>query len=157
MRIRLVAIGNKLPQWIEQGSQDYLKRLPREFAFELIEIPLGHRGKNADIDRAMRQEGQAMLKHVEPSDWVVALEILGKNWSSEQLADNLNDWQMRGQNIVFLIGGPEGLAPECKQRADQNWSLSNLTLPHPLVRVIFAESLYRAWTITVGHPYHRGE
>ena len=89
MRIRLVAIGNKLPQWIEQGSQDYLKRLPREFAFELIEIPLGHRGKNADIDRAMRQEGQAMLKHVEPSDWVVALEVLGKNWSSEQLAERL--------------------------------------------------------------------
>ena len=88
---------------------------------------------------------------------VASLEVFGKSWSSEQLAENLNNWQMHGQNIVFLVGGPEGLAQDCKQRANQNWSLSNLTLPHPLVRVIVAESLYRAWTITVGHPYHRGQ
>ena len=155
MHIRLIAIGNKLPQWIEEGSSDYFKRLPREFSFELIEIPLSHRGKNTDIDRSVRQEGDLMLKHIDSSDWVVALEVLGKNWSSEQLAENLSRWQLNGQNITFLIGGPEGLSAECKARANQNWSLSNLTMPHPLVRVIFAEALYRAWTINSNHPYHR--
>ncbi len=157
MHIRLIAIGNKVPQWVEEGSREYFKRLPKEFAFELVEIAPGHRGKNADIDRLLRAEGEAMLKQVAPSDWVVALEVTGKNWSSEQFAQNLRRWQMDGANVVFLIGGPEGLSPECKARANQNWSLSNLTMPHPLVRVVFAEALYRAWSISIGHPYHRAE
>ena len=155
MHIRLIAIGTKLPQWVEEGCRDYFKRLPKEFAFELIEIPAGHRGKNSDIPRILQQEGEAMLKHVSSSDRVIAMEVTGKNWSSEQFATNLSNWQMNGQDVVFLIGGPEGLAPGCKARADQNWSLSNLTMPHPLVRIVFAESLYRAWTISIGHPYHR--
>ena len=96
-----------------------------------------------------------MLKHIGKTDWVVALEVNGHNWSSEQLAEKLSNWQMNGQDVVFLIGGPEGLAPDCKRRANQNWSLSNLTMPHPLVRIVFAEALYRAWTIGIGHPYHR--
>lgn len=157
MRIRLIAIGTRSPQWVEQGYHDYIKRLPRELNFSLIEIPLVHRGKNPDIARLNYQEGQAMLKHVQPQDWVIGLEVNGKRWSTEKLAEQLSNWQMDSRDVVLLIGGPDGLSEECKSRANQQWSLSELTLPHPLVRVIVAEALYRAWTVTTGHPYHRGD
>jgi len=89
------------------------------------------------------------------NDYVVALEVGGRNWSTEQLADQLKNWQASGRDVSLLIGGPDGLASECQQLADQQWSLSNLTLPHPLVRIVVAEQLYRAWTVLQNHPYHR--
>ena len=103
----------------------------------------------------MAKEGEAMLKAIAPSDKVIALDVLGKSWSTEKLASQLSDWQFEGCDFCFLIGGPDGLAPECLARADAKWSLSALTMPHPLVRIMLAEQLYRAWTITVGHPYHK--
>ena len=155
MRVKLVAVGTKLPQWVDAGFLEYTKRLPKEFSIELIEVLLAHRGKNPDLARLIHQEGQAMLKHVNDSDWVIALEVNGKRWSTEQLAEQITNWQMNGKDVVLLVGGPDGLSNECKSRANIQWSLSELTLPHPLVRIILAESLYRAWTLTVGHPYHR--
>jgi len=87
---------------------------------------------------------------------VIALDVLGKSWSTEQLSGQLDQWLASGQDIVLLVGGPEGLSKACLQRADQKWSLSALTFPHPLVRVILAEQLFRAWSILSNHPYHRG-
>lgn len=155
MKIKLIAVGTKMPKWVEQGYDEYAKRLPREFSLELIEIAPGNRGKNADIERAIRKEGELMMSKISPSDHVVALEVLGKPWSTEQLAKEAESWQMLGSDVCLLVGGPEGLAPECKQRANQQWSLSPLTLPHPMVRIILAEQVYRAWSLIQGHPYHR--
>ncbi|MDO6563270.1 23S rRNA (pseudouridine(1915)-N(3))-methyltransferase RlmH [Amphritea sp. 1_MG-2023] len=155
MKIRLIAVGTKMPSWVTEGFNEYQKRLPHEFSLELIEIPLGHRGKGADLARAKRQEGELMLAAIPKGDQVVALEVGGRNWSTEQLAEQAEQWQMSGRNVSLLVGGPEGLAPECVAVANQKWSLSGLTLPHPLVRILLSEQLYRAWSILQGHPYHK--
>lgn len=155
MYIRLIAVGTKMPGWVAQGVEEYSKRLPPELKFEIREIALGKRGKGADIQRAIQTEGQQMLAAIGQYDHVIALDVKGKSWSTEQLATELTGWQREGDNICLLVGGPDGLAPECLQRAQQRWSLSALTLPHPLVRVILAEQLYRAWTVNSNHPYHR--
>ena len=144
-----------MPKWVEQGVDEYCKRLPPELKLEVKEIALGKRGKGADIRRAIASEGQQMQAAIGDRDRVVALDVKGKPWSTEQLAGNLRDWQLGGANISLLVGGPDGLAQECLDRADQRWSLSALTLPHPLVRIVLAEQLYRAWTINNNHPYHR--
>ncbi|MEH6558957.1 MAG: 23S rRNA (pseudouridine(1915)-N(3))-methyltransferase RlmH [Oceanicoccus sp.] len=155
MHIRLLAVGTKMPKWVEQGVDEYCKRLPPELKLEVKEIALGKRGKGADIRRAIASEGQQMLAAIGARDRVVALDVQGKPWSTEQLASNLRDWQLGGDNISLLVGGPDGLAEDCLKRSDQRWSLSALTLPHPLVRIVLAEQLYRAWTINNNHPYHR--
>ncbi len=144
-----------MPKWVEQGVDEYCKRLPPELKLEVKEIALGKRGKGADIRRAIASEGQQMQAAIGDRDRVVALDVKGKPWSTEQLASNLRDWQLGGANVSLLVGGPDGLAQECLDRADQRWSLSALTLPHPLVRIVLAEQLYRAWTINNNHPYHR--
>lgn len=155
MRLRILAIGTKMPDWVESGCNEYLKRLPPELRIEVVELPLGKRGKGADIQRAIVREGEAMLKAIGERDQVIALEVQGKSWSTGDLAVNLQHWQGSGDNVSLLVGGPDGLAPACLARADSRWSLSALTLPHPLVRVLLAEQLYRAWSINAGHPYHR--
>lgn len=155
MRIKLIAVGSKMPKWIVEGFTDYVKRLPKDFALELVEIPMSPRGKNADIAKAIRKEGDAMLEAIPATDKVIAMEVLGKEWSTEQLAQQAEDWRMEGDNLSLLVGGPDGLDPRCTAKADQCWSLSKLTLPHPIVRVILAEQIYRAWTLMNNHPYHR--
>ncbi|MFD2229325.1 23S rRNA (pseudouridine(1915)-N(3))-methyltransferase RlmH [Alkalimarinus sediminis] len=155
MKIKLIAVGTRMPAWVNDGYDEYARRMPAEFSLELVEIPLGQRGKNADIDRIIKREGEQMLASVESSDYVIALEVNGRNWSTEKLAKQAETWQMAGRNVVLLVGGPDGLSDACRARADQQWSLSPLTLPHPLVRVLLAEQLYRAWSITRNHPYHR--
>ncbi|WP_305856559.1 23S rRNA (pseudouridine(1915)-N(3))-methyltransferase RlmH [Balneatrix alpica] len=155
MRIRVLAVGTKMPTWVEQGVKEYTKRLPPDMPLEFQELALGHRGKNADLARAIRQEGDAMLASIGQQDHVIALDVQGKNWSTEDLAARLGEWRMDGRPLSFLIGGPDGLDPRCVQRAEARWSLSALTLPHPLVRIVLAEQFYRAWTILQGHPYHK--
>jgi 23S rRNA (pseudouridine1915-N3)-methyltransferase len=155
VRIKLLAVGTKMPAWVEQGVNEYSKRLPPEIKFEIKEIPLGKRGKGADIKRAIAAEGQQMLALIPAADKVIALEVTGRNWGTEKLAGELQQWQREGDNITLLVGGPDGLASECQARANQQWSLSALTLPHPLVRIVLAEQLYRAWAINNNHPYHR--
>jgi len=144
-----------MPDWVSTGYNEYARRMPPELPLDLVEIPMAHRGKNPDIPRLMQRESDAILAAVNPRDRVIALEVGGRPWSTEALADKLEGWQLEGQDVCFLVGGPDGLAPACRQRADQQWSLSPLTLPHPLVRVVLAEQLYRAWSITRNHPYHR--
>ena len=155
MRLRVIAVGTKMPAWVEQGVKEYQKRLPPELKLEIKELPLGKRGKGADIQRAIQSEGQQMLAAIGKGDTVIALDVLGKPWNTEKLAQELLDWQQLGNNVSLLIGGPDGLAPECLAAAHKKWSLSALTMPHPLVRILLIEQLYRAWTINSNHPYHR--
>ncbi|MBS3832204.1 23S rRNA (pseudouridine(1915)-N(3))-methyltransferase RlmH [Proteus mirabilis] len=155
MKLQLIAVGTKMPDWIQTGFMDYLNRFPKDMPLELIEIPAGKRGKNADIKRILEKEGEQMLAAVGKGNRIVALDIPGARWDTPKLAEQLDRWKLDGRNVSLLIGGPEGLAPACKAAAEQSWSLSPLTMPHPLVRVVVAESLYRAWSITTNHPYHR--
>lgn len=155
MKLRLLAVGTKMPAWVEHGYQEYAKRLPHDCALELVEIAPGHRAKNTSKEKAMQQEAEALKKAIRPQDHVVALDVKGKPWSTEQLSSHLSDWRMQGGDVALLIGGPDGMTADVLALAKQRWSLSNLTLPHPLVRVLMAEQLYRAWSILQGHPYHK--
>lgn len=155
MQIQLLCVGNRMPGWVNEGYEEYAKRMPRECGLRLREIAPGLRGKNADIARAIADEGQKMQAAIPASDRVVALDLSGKEWSTPQLAQVLAGWLGEGRNVSLLVGGPDGLAPPCLARADERWRLSALTLPHPLVRVVLAEQLYRAWSILHNHPYHR--
>ena len=146
MKIQLIAVGTKMPDWVTKGFEEYQRRFPKDFPFELIEIPAGKRGKNADIKRILEQEGKAMLAAA-GRNRVVTLDIPGKAWTTEQLAQQFEAWKNDGRDVCLLIGGPEGLSPECKAAAEQSWSLSPLTLPHPLVRIVVAESLLPAWRL----------
>lgn len=158
MRIRIIAVGTKMPDWVEQGYAEYAKRMPRDVTIDMLELPLAQRGKNTDIATAMAKEGELMLAAIEKGgkgEQVIALDVKGKPWSTEQLAENLAGWKMSGFNYCLLIGGPDGLAPECLALASVKWSLSPLTLPHPLVRIVVIEQLYRACSILQNHPYHK--
>ena len=152
-RLRLLAVGTRMPGWVQEGFEDYRKRLPRDCALELREIALARRG--ADVARGVRDEGEALLAALDDDEFVVALEVGGRMLSTPDLATRLGSWRDEGQRVAFLVGGPEGLAEACRVRAREQWSLSRLTLPHPLVRILLAEQLYRAWSLLAGHPYHR--
>ena len=155
MRIRIIAVGTKMPAWVETGYAEYAKRMPRDCVVELVELPLAQRGKNTDIARAMEKEGEEMLAAIGKGEQVIALDVKGKPWSTEQLAEHMANWLMSGNNYCLLIGGPDGLAPQCLAQAHVRWSLSALTLPHPLVRIVVIEQLYRACSILQNHPYHK--
>ena len=144
-----------MPGWVEQGYHEYAKRLPRECELMLKEIAPGSRGKNSDIARIIREEGDRMLAAIPQGAHCVALDLEGKSWSTTELAAALQRWLESGQHIALLVGGPEGLSDAAKLSARESWSLSRLTFPHPLVRIVVAEQIYRAWSILQHHPYHR--
>ena len=155
MKIQLIAVGQKMPRWIQEGFAEYAKRFPPEISFSLIEIPAEKRGKKADIERITDKEGEKMLAAIPKGNRVVTLEVEGKAWSTHDLSERFQAWQFDGRDVSLLVGGPEGLAPACIAARDERWSLSPLTLPHPIVRVLIAESLFRAWSLLNNHPYHR--
>lgn len=155
MKIKLIAVGTKMPSWVETAFNTYSQRLPNDCCLELIQIPAAKRTRNQLATQWMKKEGELILNSLHDSDYVIALELNGKNWSTEQLAEQIIKWQSMGCNVALLVGGPDGLSPECLARANQQWSLSALTLPHPMVRVVLSEAIYRAWSVTVNHPYHR--
>lgn len=155
MRIRCLAIGTKMPGWVYEACQEYTKRLPRDFSLEFVELPMGHRAKNTDTAKAMAQEAKTILGQLQANETLLALDVKGKTWSTEQLAGQAEQWRQSGKDLAIVIGGPDGLAQEVLDQAAIKWSLSSLTLPHPLVRVLLAEQLYRAWTILMKHPYHK--
>ena len=156
MLIRLVAAGTRLPGWVNEGYAEYAGRLGPELRLELVEIPVAHRRRHADLARARADEGRRMLAAVDARMHVTALEVGGRAMSTEQLARWLAKRMNDGRDAALLVGGPDGLDPACAQRADGTWSLSPLTFPHGLVRVLLAEQLYRASSLLKGHPYHRG-
>ena len=155
MNIHMICVGTRMPRWVQEGYGDYVRRLPAECALNLVEIPLGRRGKGVDKARAVREEGDRVLRAIPRHSRVLALDVGGRAWSTEQLAEQLAGWLGEGRDLCLLVGGPDGLAEQCLQRAQQRWSLSLLTLPHSLVRVVVAEQIYRAWSILRRHPYHR--
>ena len=144
-----------MPAWVEAGYAEYAKRMPRDIQVEMVELALAQRGKNADIAKAIEKEGEAIIAAIGKGEQVIALEVKGKPWSTEQLAENLASWKMSGSNYCLLIGGPDGLAASVSDLASVKWSLSPLTLPHPLVRILVIEQLYRAASILQNHPYHK--
>ena len=152
MRAHLIAVGERMPAWVQNGYAEYAKRLSRELPLELIEVA----AKSRDPARAMSEEGAALLAAMPKGAHVVALDGRGKPWSSEELAQQLARWRMQGKDLAFLIGGADGFAPALLDRVDQKWSLGPATLPHPLVRIVVAEQLYRAASLLSNHPYHRG-
>jgi len=154
MRAHLIAIGDRMPAWVQQGYSDYAKRLSHDLPLQLVEISTRARG--GDTGRAIAAEGAALANAIPKNAHVVALDGRGQPWSSEDLARQLERWRMLGKDLAFLIGGPDGLSAELLARADQRWSLGPATLPHPLVRLIVAEQLYRAVSQLGNHPYHRG-
>lgn len=153
MKVRIIAVGERMPAWVAEGFAEYRKRLSRELPLELLEVKA--RGKERDPAHAKDAEGDALLSAARDMH-VVALDGRGENWGSEELARQLSNWRMAGRDVAFLIGGADGHSASVLKRADQRWSLGELTLPHMLVRLIVAEQLYRAATIIAGHPYHRG-
>ncbi len=155
MRIHLLAVGTRMPGWVQTGFHDYARRLPPEWGFVLKDIAAPKRGRSHS-DRCVAIEGERMLAALPKDSRVLALDMRGQAWNTEELAAYIGEWQSSGQHVALLIGGADGLAPACIARADALWCLSRLTLPHALVRVIVAEQLYRASTILRGHPYHRG-
>ncbi len=155
MQIHLIATGTRMSDWVEQGYAEYARRMPPECRLSLHQITASKRGKNMDIARLTEQEGQRMLAAIPKNSRVIAMDVLGKAWSTEQLAQQLSGWMQSGQDIALLVGGPEGLSAECRKRGHPAWSLSPLTLPHPLVRIVIAEQLYRASSILKNHPYHK--
>ena len=154
MRIRLLAIGNKMPDWITEGFEEYAKRFSSR-QLELVEIPAEKRTKQTDISRVIERESEKLFAAIKPGNFIVALEVKGKSWSTEQLTQQMQSWQSTGRHIDILIGGPDGLSEAWLKKADVKWSLSPLTLPHPLVRIVVVEQLYRAMSILQNHPYHR--
>jgi 23S rRNA (pseudouridine1915-N3)-methyltransferase len=156
MKAVLVAVGERAPDWVAQGFAEYQKRLSHWLPFSLHEIAPGLRGKGRDAARATADEGARVLAALPKQAWVVALDGRGRQLSSEQLAERLETWRQQGRDLAFLIGGPEGHAPDVLAAAHERWSLGALTLPHMLVRLLVAEQLYRAASQLANHPYHRG-
>lgn len=155
MKIRLLVIGTRPEDWVRDAVSLYLARLPAHLKPELVEIPLSLRSSGGDPAVAKAKEGQRILQRIKPGDFVVTLDERGRSWSSAELARELARWQNHQPSVALVIGGPEGLGEEVTARANQSWSLSALTFPHGLARVIVIEQLYRAWTILQGHPYHK--
>jgi 23S rRNA (pseudouridine1915-N3)-methyltransferase len=155
MKFRLIAAGTRMPEWVNAGFTDYRRRLRAPLALELVEIPIGTRRAGENPERAVAREGTHMLAAIGPNDYVVALEIAARSMTTAELSTWLADRLREARPLALLIGGPDGLAPACRERADQSWSLSPLTLPHALVRVVVVEQIYRAVSMLAGHPYHR--
>jgi len=155
MHIRLIAIGDKQPTWVDSAFCTYADRLPRQWKFHIDVVATAQRSKSSDTTAAMEKEGRKVLSRIKADEFVVLLDERGKALTSRDLGLRLAGWQTAGRNLTFIIGGPDGVSDECNERADFRWSLSMMTLPHGLARVMFAEQLYRAFSLTTGHPYHR--
>ncbi len=155
VKLSVIAVGEKVPPWVNQGFEHYAKRLRGAASLNLIEVPAQKRGKNADIMRILKLEGEAVLAHIPAQNKLISLERTGKHLDSLALAKQLALWQLDGQSVAFALGGPEGLDKAIVQQSHQVWSLSAMTYSHHVARVMLAEQLYRAWSINQGMPYHR--
>jgi 23S rRNA (pseudouridine1915-N3)-methyltransferase len=153
--LRLIAVGERQPSWVDSAFEDYVSRLPRQWQFRLETVATAKRQKSTPVASAMAAEAEKILGKIKPAEHVVVLDERGKQFSSKELATELDDWQTIGADIVFVIGGPDGVSAEVLGRANTRWSFSKLTLPHGLARVLFAEQMFRAWSLSTGHPYHR--
>ena len=155
MKLIIIAVGNKMPAWVTEAFTDYQKRFPPEMKLVLEEIaPVKRNGKNSD-EKAKEQEAKMILEALPKKAYIIALDERGKQFTSLELGDKVGVWQNLGMDVALIIGGPNGLTDEVRNKANELWSLSKLTLPHPLVRVFLAETIYRGWSIYANLPYHR--
>jgi len=155
MQLVIVAVGHRMPAWVSTGFDEYAKRMPPEMRIELREVKPEPRSASASAESLMRAEGLRIEAVLPKHAAVIALDERGRDLTTMQLAQHVEQWRGEGRDIAFLIGGADGLAPELKTRAKMLMRVSHFTLPHGMVRVILAEALYRAWSVTAGHPYHR--
>lgn len=155
MQLLVAAVGQRMPNWVTEAWTEYARRMPPSVELSLREVSLAKRSKNADTKRLTALESRALYEAMPNRARVIALDVRGQAWSTPKLALRLEQWMGDGRDVGFMIGGPDGIDTGIMQKADDRWSLGPLTLPHPLVRVVLAEQLYRAWTITQNHPYHR--
>lgn len=155
MKIHIIAVGQRMPEWVQQGWQEYARRMPAECSLELREIKAEPRTSGKTSAQLMLAEAKRIEAAIPAQARRIALDERGKDLSTIQLSGQLKQWQEGGGDAAILIGGPDGLHPELKQSCHEMLRLSSLTLPHPMVRILVAEQLYRAWTILSGHPYHR--
>lgn len=155
MKLLIVAVGHRMPAWVEAGFDEFAKRMPRELPLQLVEIKTEPRTSGKTVDAMMNAEAARIEAALPPRCRRVILDERGSDLSSVALARRLEDWQAQGQDVALIVGGPDGLAPAFKASADEAIRLSSLTLPHALVRPLLAEALYRAWSINRNHPYHR--
>ncbi len=155
MRLRIIAVGTKMPQWVDAGVDDYARRLRAHWKFELLEIPAGKRSASQSAERAIAAEGERVLAALRPQERAIALDERGQAMTTRELAARLAAGEREGHDLALLVGGPDGHAPPVRQRTVESWSLSRLTLPHGLARVLLAEQLYRAQSLLLNHPYHR--
>ncbi len=155
MGIRILAVGQKLPDWMNRGFEDYARRFPRGQSVELREIALARRAGGQAVERLQRQEADALLRQRQPGSLLIALDERGRQWSSREWGEQYRRWQQESPKVDFLLGGPDGLHPQLRDEAGITLSLGRMTLPHGLARVVLIEQLYRAWSLSQGHPYHR--
>lgn len=153
MRLHVIAAGRRLPPWAEQACSEYARRVRGDCSLRIQAVTLPRRAAK-DPARRVHEESEALLRAVPDAALIVALDSTGESWSTETLARRLQDWRGARRDVAFLIGGADGLSPRCRDVARHCWSLSALTLPHALARVVVVEQLYRAWTLMHGHPYH---
>ena len=156
MKVRLLTVSNKQPSWVVEGAEEYARRLPREWGFQIVEVKPEARTAGATTAKVQAAEAVRLRDKLGKGARVVALDERGERWSTKDLADRLGRWQQAGHDVALVIGGADGLDAEFLAAAPQRFSLSALTLPHGLVRILVVEQLYRAVALQQGHPYHRG-
>ena len=155
MQIHIIAVSHRTPAWVHQAYAEYAKRMPAHVRLQFKQVPAKKRSKGADLRRLLRDESERVLTATPAGARTIALERAGRALDTQGLVRAMNDWLREGRDVALWIGGPDGLAPECIAKAHEKWSLSPLTLAHPLVRVLLVEQLYRAWSIIANQPYHR--
>lgn len=155
MIIHFITVGQKMPKWVQDGYAEYAKRLPKSCAIKLVELPMAQRGKTGSVEKYKTEEAKKILAAVPKGARLIVLDEHGQQVTTKQLAVKLEDWLSGGQDVALIVGGPDGLDQSLIQQAQWKWGLSKLTMPHPMVRILVAEQLYRAWSVINNHPYHR--
>ena len=155
MQIQLINVAQKMPAWVDAGCADYFKRMPRELGLTLITVPLAASGSRQSAIQRREREAESIAVKLRPGSLNIALDDKGKGWTSVDWSAQLQRWMAEFSHVNLIIGGPDGLSPQCLQACQQRVSLGRMTMPHALVRLVLMEQLYRAWTIYQGHPYHR--
>jgi 23S rRNA (pseudouridine1915-N3)-methyltransferase len=155
MIIHFITVGQKMPKWVQEGYNEYAKRLPKSCALKLVELPMAQRGKSNSVDNLKAEEAKRILNAIPKGARLIVLDEHGQQVTTKKLASKLEDWLGGGQDVALIVGGPDGLEKSLIDQAQWKWGLSQLTLPHPMVRILVAEQIYRAWSVIQNHPYHR--
>lgn len=155
MVIHFITVGQKMPKWVQEGYNEYAKRLPKACSLNLIELPMANRGKTNSVDKMKAEEAKRILEAIPKGARLIVLDEHGQQVTTKGLADKMEDWLGGGSDIALVVGGPDGLESSLIDAAQWKWGLSKLTLPHPMVRILVAEQIYRAWSVIQNHPYHR--